>query len=352
MITYLPWSTENLLGILEVFRAGHLPIIDLEFSALCRHRLTSGGCLYCDSPTGLQHFAELSASEVTNIIAAAQPGEHLRWLYCCGLGEPTDDGKFEEVIEFAFRHGVHSSIFTNGLNLSRHFLEFLYVNGASLLIKCDSLNPRVFGRLLGVDDCLIVDKVYNAIQMAIDVGFARSEDDGCTRLALSVVPTKHNVEDIPEVVRFCKTNNLYPLLGQLEHAGRGKDSYEELVLGVQDLLTLKSKVETILGESYEIPVCPAGIAGIHINNVGAVIVHQATGLSCPWFDLEDPATAVIGNVRQASIGHLWQKVSEYRRNSLSNHEAWTSITQQDVFGGCGGSRLLAKYLEVLAAGTC
>jgi len=52
MVTYLPWSEQNLKSALEAYKEGDMPILDLELSAVCEHRLACGGCIYCDSSTG------------------------------------------------------------------------------------------------------------------------------------------------------------------------------------------------------------------------------------------------------------------------------------------------------------
>jgi len=348
MAEYLPWSLANLDKVLESFHVGGMPILDLELSAFCQHRVSCGGCIYCDSPTGLPHEHELSLSELTSTILSAKQNLGLQWIYSCGLGEPSDDPQFIPLVEFASSHDISFSIFTNGINYTKDYLKFLYANNVSMLVKCDSFDPNVFGQLLGTDDLQIIKSIYKTINMALEVGFGDVDDNGCSRLALSIVPTSRNKSDLIEVVRFCKDSHVFPLLGQLEYAGQAKDIFEELALSSDELLNIKLQVETILEVPYEIPVCPAGIAGAHITNTGECVVHQDTGLSCPWFDLTDPTVTTFGNVRQKDIDELWNDIQAYRSERLENIQvAVKNYDQKDVFGGCGGHKLLETYMKTM-----
>lgn len=347
MISYLPWSKQTLSSVLESFVLGNMPILDLELSALCKHRIRYGGCVYCDSSAGVPHSDELTIEEVRLLVLSAQRDLDLQWIYGCGLGEPTDDRKFRALVEFAASRDIYTSVFTNGLNCTKEYLQFLYDHNVCLLIKCDSLNPNVFSRLLGTDDIRVAKSIYDAIETALDVGFGKLDVAGSSRLALSIVPTQYNKDDILEVVSFCKENNLFPLLGQLEYAGRGKDVFDALALSNDELMKIKRNVEEVLGQSYEIPICPAGISGMHITNIGECVVHQDTGLSCPWFDLYDPITVTLGNIRTVSIKELWASVREYRKKQLKRTLQWMNETEPDIFGGCGGCLLVSTYLDTV-----
>ena len=351
MRTFLPWNEENLQHILETFSQGNMPVLDLEMSALCDHRLSCGGCLYCDSSTGKPHPNELAAEEIETFLIEAKTELGLRWIYCCGLGEPSDDPNFRHLVKLTAENNMLMSFFTNGIHYTTEYLQFLHEHEVSLLIKCDSFNPEVFGKLLGIDSLEVVRSIYQTIDMAIDIGFTEPCATDSTRLALSIVPTQYNRHDVLNVVDFCNKNNIFPLIGQLEYAGRGQEVFDSLALNNNELSEMKGKVEHIIGTSYEIPVCPAGIAGIHITNTGNCVVHQNTGLSCPWFDLSVPKIHTLGNVRETNIKTLWDSVKDYRKSTFHNAQHWLEDLPSDVFGGCGGKHLVEKYLNITQSAT-
>lgn len=348
MVAYYPWNETNLSNIIKSFQLGKMPVLDLEFSALCKHRLLSGGCIYCDSPAGKPHYNELRVDKVKYLMAEACKVLDLRWLYCCGLGEPSDDPKFKSIVEFSKNQGITLSVFSNGIGYTQEFINFLYKNDVCLLIKCDSLDAQIFSKSLGASDVESANSIYRTLEMALNVGYGKDVAPGMgSRLALSIVPTQLNKYTLIDVVRFCKANNLFPLLGQLEQAGRGENIFEDISLSNAELQDFKEHVDDILGFDYKIPVCPAGIAGLHIDNIGQCVVHEETGLSCAWFDLENPTVNILGNINDTDIVTLWNKVLKYRKDRLNNlSKKWIEKPLEDIFGGCGGADLVKTYLQI------
>jgi len=348
MTMFLPWSESTLQEMFELFSKKKMPILDLEMSALCGHRLVSGGCLYCDSPTGKPHLNEPTVGTLLSFISEAKNDLDLRWIYICGLGEPFDDPKLKTLVKFASKLGISTSFFTNGINYTYEDLRFLFDHQVSLLIKCDSLNHDTFGKLLGTSDRSIVDTIYKTIEMAIDIGFTNSNTTGTTRLALSIVPTKHNKTDILDVFNYCKHHNIYPLLAQLEHAGRGRILFDELSLNDEELLKIKASITELYEAKYEIPVCPASITGIHINNIGNCVIHETTGLSCLWFELSEPQFKIVGNINDSSPSNLWKTVQAYRKTCLANVKCYGHDFPTNIFGGCGGNKILEVYFKAMS----
>ena len=172
---------------------------------------------------------------------------------------------------------------------------------------------------------------------------------GNSRLALSIVPTRLNIKDIPNIVEYCKNQMIFPSIGELEYSGNAKKRYNDLHLTIAELNDLKERVDTILGTRYCRNLCPAAITSIHINNKGNCVVDRDTGLSCMWFMLQEPSLISIGNVREDNLLTLRQRVIDYR----IKHIKMTIEKQKSVpnypFGGCGGSPmlLLQSYLSMM-----
>jgi len=343
MISYLPWSQTVWNDVIQSFRSGQLPILDIEMGAICKHRIRNHGCIYCDSQTGKPQPGELTFDQTKEVIVEAVD-VGLKWIYCCGLGEPTDDKKFNKMVEFCAPKGIYTSIFTNAIDYDNAYLQYLYDNNVCIIVKCDSFKVGTFGKLLGTSNLKDVDAIYASINNALRVGFANHTN---TRIGLSIVPTKVNKNDILDVVKYCNDNNIFPVIGELEYVGRGKELFDSLALSQLELQEIKNGINEILGCEYVSPVCPASIAGIHITNVGDCIVHEKTGLSCPWFDLKEPRIEFVGNVKSTSISDLWQLVQKYRSDRMVTTKEWLRTEPNNyVFGGCGGNDLVLKYSEL------
>jgi len=351
-IIYRPWQDSVFKESLDIFLHGGLPIIDLETSGICRHALRTGGCIYCDSFSLIGNYDqdELNLNEVKNLIDQALDLD-LKWVFICGLGEPTNDTKFYKIVDYLYEHGVNISVFSNGIGYTYETCNFLRSRDVNLIIKCDSLDTRIFNFLLGgtkASELKVAESILETISDLLNIGYGGQNP---TNLALSIVPTKMNLKNVPSVVKFCKQNTIFPLIGELERAGKAKSIYAKIAPSYEELKSLRREIDKILGYTYEIPICPAIISGLHINNVGDCIAHRLSGLSCPWFTLEEPDVKVLGNVRRMSLKKLRNELIKYRKRLLNSGllekfvQEFEKKNKRHVFGGCGGSgHLIVKSL--------
>ena len=88
-------------------------------------------------------------------------------------------------------------------------------------------------------------------------------------------------------------SNVFPMIGDLENSGRGREHFDALNLSNERLEKLKCDISSIVGTDYSVPQCPAVISSIHISAENEVIVDEYSGLSCNWFWLEEPKLKAI-----------------------------------------------------------
>lgn len=100
------------------------------------------------------------------------------------------------------------------------------------------------------------------------------------------------------------------------------------------------------------PTCPATISGIHVTNTNNIILDKRTGLSCPWFWLDEPQLEVIGNIQNMSYDEIVNSVLKYRQSKLLDVENMEKNIELYPFGGCGGNakQLLRTYLDISQKG--
>jgi MoaA/NifB/PqqE/SkfB family radical SAM enzyme len=348
MITYYPWSQEVLDECLSDQDQGALPTLDLEFTAKC----TYASCIYCDSrpDVGRRHPNELNWRETERLLREGKD-LGLKWIYSCGLGEPLEDSRFKRVLELSSELGIRVSIFSNGLLIDENMAKWLHDHSASLIIKLDTFDEQAFDTILGKKGT--ATKIYRALDLLLDNGFARCANQGYTDLALSVVPTRLNYKTIDAVLEFAIDKNIFPSVGELEQAGRALEGtiYSDLSLSGQEIMLLKKRVESLTWPAYTRPICPTILTGVHIDNIGDCVVDRETGLNCKWFLLREPETRILGNIRRNDLESLFQNTKEYRRKRFAkNHNGLKACESADfTFGGCGGSpkeivRIARKHL--------
>jgi hypothetical protein len=168
-------------------------------------------------------------------------------------------------------------------------------------------------------------------------------------IAASIVPTKVNYRDIPDVIRFCIDRHLFPSIGELECAGRAMPRYADLALSTDELVNLKIQVDSLVGYDYERPTCPAALAGLHISNLGEIIVDRCTGVCCQWFLLHGPDLFKIGHVCEMSLAEAIKRVHEYRVKNILSCKKILECPPSVVFGGCGGKadQILKEHIRIL-----
>lgn len=334
MYEYAPWATDVLERILAI-SSKSLPILDIQFGGACNLN-----CIYCDTP---KYNAPCSLD--MNSIGRIIDDGNVQWIYACGLGEPTAKGNveaFKQILAMCKKKSIKVSIFSNIVNLDDELLQYIDDGTLHILFKLDSFNPSVMEYLYGSDKSKIILHNYQKLREVIHT------KDGATNLGASIVPTARNYEEIYQIIDFCMDSGIYPLLGQLENAGKCSAIFDELELKEDKLLALRQYIKDKYSVQYSIPVCPATISGIHITNTNRVIVDERTGLSCGWFWLDEPKMIEIGNIVDMTVQEITAKIIAYRKSKLNNVVALEKTLRPNPFGGCGGDakQLLQQYISI------
>ena len=314
---------------------GNFSIIDIQFGGACNLN-----CIYCDTPK-YDHPCLLDLNAIEKIINSGI----IQWIYACGLGEPMAKGNveaFKQILAMCKKMSVKVSIFSNLVNLDKELLDYIENGTLHVLFKLDSFKPEVMKFLYGADRSQTILENYHRLKEAVRTS------NGTTNLGASIVPTSKNYEEIYEIIDWCMEYHVYPLLGQLENAGKCAHIFNELELKEEELLTLRNYIETKYGVHYEIPVCPATISGIHITNTNHVIVDERTGLSCGWFWLDEPEMVRIGSIENMTLEELTVKIIAYRKSKFANVIETENALEPNPFGGCGGDAkaLLSQYISI------
>jgi len=219
-----------------------------------------------------------------------------------------------------------------------------YIEGGTLsvLFKLDSFDKEKMAYLYGRDKGQIILRNYQRLLEVTKLS------DGTTNLGASIVPTKINYEEVYQIIDFCMENGIFPLLGQLENAGRCSKIFEKMELKQEELLNLRSYINQKYELTYQIPICPATISAMHITNQNDVIVDKKTGLSCAWFWLGDPEMITLGNIKEMPADMITKKIIDYRKSRFKDVVDIAKTLKPHPFGGCGGDAktLLNQYISI------
>lgn len=334
MYEYAPWAADVLKRILAV-SSESLPILDIQFGGACNLN-----CIYCDTPK-YNFPCSLDLSAIEQIINEG----NVQWIYACGLGEPTAKGNieaFKQILAMCKEKCIKVSIFSNIVNLDDDLLRYIDDGTLHVLFKLDSFKPSIMEQLYGADRSNAILKNYQKLKEVVHI------KNGTTNLGASIVPTSMNYTEVFKIIDWCVQNGIYPLLGQLENAGKCAHLFNKLKVGKIRLWILKLYIRIKYDVHYKIPVCPATIFGIHITNTNRVIVDERTGLSCGWFWLNEPKMIEIGNIIDMSYKEITSKIIAYRKSKFADVVSIEKALKANPFGGCGGDakQLLQQYISI------
>ncbi len=338
MVEYKPWSKEVLTILTQEAYKGVFSCLDIELGGECPYN-----CIYCETP----YRNKKAKIDINKICALLDTGQ-FKWVYICGIGEPTYSTNGEQllrILERCEKNNAKCSIFTNLSNLSNEFIEYIQKGILYCLFKFDSFLPRVIEQLYHPTN---LRQHLNNIERMLELVQC---DGKTTNIAASIVPTKNNLVEIPDLVQWCNDHNIFPLVAQLEYAGSAKDVFDELVLEDKVLGELKTEINKILGEDYKVPFCPAVLSGFCITYNNEIVIDHRTGLSCHSFWLEDPQRDVVcNNISELlSVDDITRKVISARAERYEEFCKKSEEYQFDVLGGCGGNKkdIFKFYKEVM-----
>jgi MoaA/NifB/PqqE/SkfB family radical SAM enzyme len=340
-VMYEPWSSKVIERSIDKFANGYLPTLNIELSAKCNHK----SCIYCDTQVGFSNQNELSFDQLRSVVDEAK-GIGIEWVYICGLGEPTNDEKFFKLIEYLHEKNIKISIFSNGIGYTKDEIKKLKHNEVNLVLKLDSFNEQIFDSLLGKQGS--AKCIYKTLALLLEVGYAERNENNLTDLAFSIVPTKINLHDIPNIIEYCKQNNIFPSVGELECSGKAKESFYKLSPSREELINLKIKIDNILDYNYKKPICPSAITGLHITNLGRYVIDEKTGLSCSWYSLKEPTYLEIGRAGD-DMKLVLDRMIKYRMKKWDDMGDLIKNHPPHIFGGCGGDIKTLLHLSIKAA---
>ena len=335
MMQYRPWKKEEVKSIISSSNE-KLPILDIQLGGACNLH-----CIYCDTPKyGFPCSVNLSAIE-----KLMKDGD-VKWVYVCGLGEPTAPANLrhlKQILEWCKEKKIGLSMFSNVLNLDDELLEYIDNDTLHILFKLDSFKADRMAYLFGttIDKAQKMKRNYAKL---LEVTHAKN---GVTNLGTSIVPTSVNYDEMTSLINWCMNHGVFPLIGQLEDAGSCSKIYQELEVKEEDLMKFRNYLSNNFGVNYEMPICPATISGIHITNTNNIILDEKTGLSCPWFWLGEPKIKAIGNINDMSYDEIVKKILEYRNSKFNDVVDMEKHIELYPFGGCGGNvkQLLRTYID-------
>ncbi|MFE7117240.1 radical SAM protein [Streptomyces sp. NPDC057654] len=273
-------------------------------------------CWYCYAlGNKKRNPSQLSVDEYRNLIdQAVDLGA--RTMIVCGDGEPTYDPALTDIVRHAVSRELMPVIVTNGTimgndRVSKHLhgldgrelTQFLSDSGASLLVKLETLDPKLYESIVNVRGAWEKFEAGVDRMMAAGFGDTWEQPDGTyTRMSFTGIATKENVDSVPTMKQWARDHNAQfickvpsPIGGALDQAATKLFPPAE-VESVRTLIdNYTDKRETLTPIVLDGDKCMTCLAW----HLGPVITEEGYYVEC-----YTATEATFGNVREKSLSQL------------------------------------------------
>ncbi len=298
-------------------------------------------CVHCLSASGRRDPRELSTDECKAVIDELQ---RLQVFYVnIGGGEPTVRSDFWDLVEYAVDHRVGVKFSTNGVKLTPERARWLAATDyVDVQLSLDGATAEVNDHVRGPGS---FDTALSAMGNLRDAGFANFK--------ISVVMTRHNVDQLDDFKRLADDHGAQLRITRLRPSGRGADTWDELHPTADQQLQLYNWLvehgENVLtGDSFfhlnalgstplpGLNLCGAGRVVCLIDPVGDVY-------ACPFAIHEE---FLAGNIRdEGGFTRVWRESDLFTR--LREPQTGGACTSCSAYDSCQGGCMAAKFFTGL-----
>jgi len=297
-------------------------------------------CVHCLSSSGRRDPRELNTEQCKAVIDEL---ERMQVFYVnIGGGEPTIRPDFWELLDYAGAHHVGVKFSTNGVRITPAVAARLAASDyVDVQISLDGATAEVNDAVRGPGSFAMATRALTNLQAA-----------GFTDAKISVVVTRHNIEQLDEFAALARRFGATLRITRLRPSGRGADVWDDLhpTTAQQRQLydwLVRNGDAVLTGDSFfhlsaygeQLPglnLCGAGRVVCLIDPVGDVY-------ACP-FAIHDQFLA--GNIlRDRGFARVWQHSELFERlRAPANGGACQHCSAYDA---CRGGCMAAKFFTGL-----
>jgi|GEM_PF-1445928 len=142
-----------------------------------------------------------------------------RTVNIVGAGEPLLNRSFMAVVKHLAAENVRTVVFTNGTRLAADddLINFVAGLDVTVVLKFNSCNALVQDAVAGRRG--YTERRNLALRKLVSLGLTTAEP---TRLGIDTLAFAGNFHELPEIHRWCRVSNIYPLTSDFIPTGRTK----------------------------------------------------------------------------------------------------------------------------------
>jgi MoaA/NifB/PqqE/SkfB family radical SAM enzyme len=260
---------------------------------------------------------EMSLGERLGLIdqAAALGARSINFV---GAGEPTIDPDFFILLERMRKHGITPIVYSEGaLKLTdKDFVKRTYDLGATIVLKVNTLKNEAYqnaivagptGRKSVRQQNYFQDR-NRALEILMEEGFNRTDP---TRLAFDTIICRENVEEVTDIHRYARMNNIFVLFVNYLPSGRSTEPMHNAISREEQFRVFGRMAEIDRSEfGIEHRACFPYAGGVPctIRGFGLYVKIKGTVFDCPG------ESQAMGNVRTEKLKDIWAKARDIQGN--------------------------------------
>jgi mycofactocin biosynthetic radical S-adenosylmethionine protein MftC len=325
------------LPLVEQFQYGLAAPICLTWELTYACNLS---CVHCLSSSGRRDPRELTTAECQAVIDELQ---RMQVFYVnIGGGEPTVRPDFWALLDYATSHDVGVKFSTNGVKITPAIARQLAASDyVDVQISLDGATAEVNDAVRGPGS---YDTALRAMRNLADAGF--------TGFKISVVMTRHNVDQLGQFQALADGLGAQLRITRLRPSGRGADVWDELhptaaqQRQLYDWLAARG-AGVLTGDSFfHLAGYGESLPGLNLCGAGRVVcLIDPVGdvYACP-FAIHDSFLA--GSVRDpGGFAHVWQYSELFAE--LRQPQAGGACQSCSAYDACRGGCMAAKFFTGL-----
>ncbi len=323
---------------IEKARSGNgLLTMEVEVGTCCNFR-----CRYCYvgdcHANAANGRSELTADEIRDVISQGQ-ALGARKIVLLG-GEPMLYDFTPDLCEWIRGRGMGVEMFTNGTNMTAAMAERLFALGVHVVLKWHSADHQIQDFLAGASGAAaIMAEAYRNLRAA---GYPSSS----SRMALSTVICRQNIEELPGLWRWMRGEGIEPYFEMITPQGRARRSEQELSPDVEAIHRLFETIRVMDRDQFgrEWEAQPPLVGNACLRHSFSCLVNAA-GDVMPCVGVSLP----VGNVRKQPLAKILadsEVIADLRHHERTIQGACGECEKSAVCYGCRGAafQMTGNYL--------
>ncbi len=216
----------------------------IHLSSICNFK-----CEGCFTHVKVTKTTRLKFRTIRRIVDFAKD-RGVQSIIFAGAGEPTLDPEYKKIVSYIQKQKLQTVLFTNLTTLKNKNQAKKILKSGPVIAKLYTLNEQKYNRITHSKNAF--KTAMKGLKLLLKTGEDLEKQGKKTTLAIDSYITKENYMDLPDLLRFCRENNIIPYFEAFIELGQSEKIIKKLFLTEEKLTKLFLKLQKIDKEEFDI----------------------------------------------------------------------------------------------------